>query len=84
MRARSRGDAGGEQASAVSGDVPEVAAARATRRGCADEPAEDRERERHEVGPARIVREEDLRQHDADDCADERSYDAGHDGHNDE
>jgi hypothetical protein len=45
------------------------------------EPADDGEHERHDIRPVRVVREDDLREHDADGEADERTDDPGHDGH---
>lgn len=45
------------------------------------EPAEHREDERDHVRPVGVVREDDLREHDADGEADECSDDAGQEGH---
>jgi hypothetical protein len=47
--------------------------------GC--EPAGDRESEWHDVRPVCVVREDDLREHDADRETDECTDDAGQDGH---
>ena len=45
------------------------------------EPACDRERKRDDVRPLGVVREDDLREDHADGEADERTDDAGHNGH---
>src|SRR5260370_19554754 len=45
------------------------------------EPPRHRQDERDHVRPARVVREDDLREHDADGEADECTEDAGQEGH---